>query len=318
MRRVWPAAALAWCALAGPPEAGAQSALALADSLLRSGDLFRAESLYYREAARRPRDPAIRLALGRYLAARGAWRVGAVLMEEARYFGGNADSVGRHLAPAYERLGDWKSLAGMRGSPLTRPERLRADWLARHAPDITGPDSAWIEWLSPERGLGSVLVIAGEDTIEADLDPRAKGLIVGPGMRGRRWLERFPPPGGATRGAAPVYVATRLAIGELTLSAVPAAIEGTGGRARLGLDVLERLAPGFDPFARRILLRRSGRVRDDTTAFAIPTLRLEEGLHVVLDRSLSPLDGDVVLPLLRGKVWTLDARRGEIRMASGS
>src|SRR5687767_1783308 len=132
--------ALALCAVSGAP-VHAQDALEFADSLLSSGQLFRAESLYYREAARRPRDPAARLALGRYLAGRGAWRVGAVLMEVARYFGGDADTIGRYLAPVYVALRDYKALSGLRGTPLGRPERLRAEHLARYPPTTTGPDS---------------------------------------------------------------------------------------------------------------------------------------------------------------------------------
>src|SRR5918992_5185085 len=88
----------------------AQGLLARADNLLRVGRMFAAETLYYYAVRRAPRDPVARLALGRYLAARGALRVGAVLMEEARYFGGNAKEIGAYLAPVYARLGDWKAL----------------------------------------------------------------------------------------------------------------------------------------------------------------------------------------------------------------
>src|SRR5687768_11679768 len=83
-----------------------QSELARADALLKAGRVEAAEALYYREARRRPRDPAARMALGRYLASRGATRIGAVLIEEARFFGANPAVAALHLAPIYARLGD--------------------------------------------------------------------------------------------------------------------------------------------------------------------------------------------------------------------
>src|ERR687893_510978 len=70
-----------------------------------------------------------RLALGRYLAARGALKVGAVLMEEARFFGGDAAAVAVSLAPIYARLGDFRALTSLPASPLGRAERARAEWL---------------------------------------------------------------------------------------------------------------------------------------------------------------------------------------------
>src|SRR5689334_21837989 len=85
--------------------------VARGDSLFRRGRVFAAESAYYDAAKQAPRDPAARLALGRYLAARGALRIGAVLMEEARFFAGDPKTVGAELAPVYARLGDYRSLA---------------------------------------------------------------------------------------------------------------------------------------------------------------------------------------------------------------
>ena len=75
---------------AGALPARAQRYVTRADSLLRQGRVFAAEELYYTAVRKAPRDPVARLALGRYLAARGALRPGAVLMEEARFFGGDA------------------------------------------------------------------------------------------------------------------------------------------------------------------------------------------------------------------------------------
>src|SRR5918992_1318186 len=109
-----------------------RSELARADALLRSGRVEAAEAIYYREARRRPRDPAVRLALGRYLASRGATRIGAVLIEEARFFGTNPAVAALHLAPLYARLGDYKARALLQPCrPARRPSppwRFALDW----------------------------------------------------------------------------------------------------------------------------------------------------------------------------------------------
>src|SRR5690242_539028 len=76
-----------------------------ADSLFASARVSAAESLYYAASSARPRDAVARAALGRYLASRGALRIGAVLLEEARQFGGDTASIARSLAPIYASLG---------------------------------------------------------------------------------------------------------------------------------------------------------------------------------------------------------------------
>src|SRR5205085_1403764 len=113
----------------------------IADSLLAMGRVASAESLYYAASSASPRDPAARAALGRYLAARGALRIGAVLLEEARVFGGDTASLARALVPVYGALGDYRALAALPLSPLSRPERARAEWLVTHAQTLEMEDS---------------------------------------------------------------------------------------------------------------------------------------------------------------------------------
>src|SRR5437870_2911921 len=79
--------------------ASAQWGVWSGDSLLAAGRLVSAESAYYATARANPRDPIARAALGRFLAARGATRVGAVLLEEARQFGGDSAAIARALLP---------------------------------------------------------------------------------------------------------------------------------------------------------------------------------------------------------------------------
>src|ERR1051325_8633618 len=72
-----------------------------ADSLLAAGNLVGAESSYYASVRVRPRDPQARRQLGRFLAERGALRVGAVLLEEARQFGADPATGARDLVPLH-------------------------------------------------------------------------------------------------------------------------------------------------------------------------------------------------------------------------
>src|SRR5205823_6745967 len=103
----------------------------LADSLLASGRVASAESLYYATSSARPRDAAARAALGRYLASRGALRIGAVLLEEARLFGGDTARIARALVPIYRSLGDWRSLAVLPKSPPSLAEGKRSGGSSR-------------------------------------------------------------------------------------------------------------------------------------------------------------------------------------------
>ncbi|TMG81156.1 MAG: hypothetical protein E6H78_17360, partial [Betaproteobacteria bacterium] len=101
--------AVAAVAVLGRP-ACAQWGVWPGDSLLASGRLAAAESVYYAAVRANPRDPIARTALGKFLAARGATRVGAVLLEEARFFGGDSLALARALVPLYQRLGDFAAI----------------------------------------------------------------------------------------------------------------------------------------------------------------------------------------------------------------
>ena len=286
-----------------------------ADSLLSQGYVYSAESLYYRAASQQPRNPTARLALGRYLAARGVLRVGAVLMEEALYFGGNADTISRHLGPVYAALGDWRTLATLRGTTLSFGERARAEWLMRNTPEVEGPDSAFVPYSPADSVLGSVTIIIGGDTLDATIDPRVQGLVVDSMFRRRRSVRRF-----ASRNERDwrnaSWVANTVQIGEMMLRNVPVRLEPTGHPtfARIGLDELGKLAPTFDQAAGRMLLRRLGRVRKPRTsapAEAIPTIAIRGTVWLIRDNQLLPIDGPAARALL-GSRWTLNPRQGEV------
>ncbi|HEY7877644.1 MAG TPA: hypothetical protein VIC55_05445, partial [Gemmatimonadaceae bacterium] len=301
------------CVASVPGSAQVREAVVIAhaDTLLIAGRVFAAESLYYDAVRWNSHNPAARLALGKYLAARGALKVGAVLMEEARFFGGDQAEVARALAPVYQRLGAYGALASLPGSPLPYAERARAEWLRDHPPTVAGPDSAWVSYhVSDSHLLGQVTLQIGADKVEAIIDARERGLVLDPVWMGRREVRRFASRGARGPGdAAGVVLAVRL--GAFTFTNVPARFERqrVRGTAVIGLDVLAALAPTFDPPADRMLLRRGGDVGSGMPGFRIPTLTTEAGVFVVKTETVFPIGHPDVQQYLRRARWTLDARR---------
>jgi hypothetical protein len=292
----------------------AQGVLSRADNLLRVGRMFAAETLYYYAVRRAPRDPEARLALGRYLAARGALRIGAVLMEEARYFGADPKKVAVYLAPVYAQLGDFRALAGLPNTPLHNAERSRAEWLRDHPPVIEGPDSASVHWTPSDTGaIGTVVLRIGAASVRATLDPRAHGLVLDTAwMRSKEtkvFASKFD---NDVRNAAGVTLG--VAIGDLTLRQVVTSFapQVSPTDAVIGVDVLMPLAPTVDAAARRILLRKNGRVDREMPGERVQTLLFGSGLWLIWEQSLIPLAGDDARRLLAGGPWTVDWRRGQL------
>ncbi|HET6700631.1 MAG TPA: hypothetical protein VFH14_02445 [Gemmatimonadaceae bacterium] len=292
----------------------AQGVLTRADNLLRVGRMFAAETLYYYAVRRAPRDPDARLALGRYLAARGAFRIGAVLMEEARYFGADPKKVAVYLAPVYAQLGDFRSLAGLPNTPLHNAERARAEWLRDNAPTVDGPDSVSVHWSPADTGaLGTVVLRIGQESVRATLDPLAHGLVLDTAwMRSkdtRVFASKFD---NDVRNAA--GVTHSVALGDLTVRRVLTSFapQASPTDAVVGLDVLMPLAPTIDAAARRIVLRKSGRVDRDMPGERVQSLLFGSGLWLVWEESMIPLAGADARRLLSGGPWTIDWRRGQV------
>jgi len=297
-----------------PRDAAAQRYVARADTLLRRGRVFAAETLYYYAVRRAPRDPGARLALGRYLAARGALRIGAVLMEEARFFGGDPKTIGTYLAPVYARLGDYKALSALPGSPLPYAERVRAEWLGQNPPVITGPDSAVVPLAPGDSGsLGEISIVIGGDTLQATIDPRVQGISLDTAWLRRKSVKRF----AATfdndwRNIG--GVALSVEVGPFTLTNAPTSFAATtdSRRARVGLDFLGQLAPTFDHAAGTLLLRRSGRIAGTVPGQHIPTLAYPGGLWLVARDGIWPLGGANARTTIGSRAFTLNAKRGEL------
>ena len=304
-------------AIFAAPPAHPQDLVAKADALLRAGRMFAAESLYYAAVRHSPRNPEARLALGQYLAARGAMRVGAVLMEEARFFGAGSARVAAQLAPVYARLGDYRALAWLPASPLSHAERARAAWLCDNPPAADGPESTTIPY-QPHDGktLGSIVLQLGVDSIVATIDPHASGLTLDTSWAHRIEIQRFAPERpGDSRSVIGVARAVRL--GELTLVNVPLrfASQRSTRSAIIGPDLLATFAPTVAPVTRTILLRKSGRISGGLSGQHIPTLTVHSGLWLARGGTLVPLAGPAALRLLRTGSWTIDSRRGEIVLA---
>jgi hypothetical protein len=316
-----PASARAQAAAAVPRN---QSQIARADALLKAGRVEAAEALYYREARRRPRDPAARLALGRYLASRGATRIGAVLIEEARFFGASPVVAALHLAPLYARLGDYKALALLPAAPLSAGERARAEWLAKNPPTTLGPDSLTVPLASADgdstASLGSVVLVIDGDSLVADVDPAARGLVLDTSRARMPSVRRFAGAPAAVQAGSPAMVAVvlRARLGTLAFTNLPASLEPLESprRARVGLDLLGRFSPTFRPADGRLVLRRSGRVARLLPGERVPLLVDPGAAWVVWQGRRESLGAAVVTRRLRAVRWTLDARRGEIVLQS--
>ncbi len=297
-----------------PRGAEAQRYVARADSLLRRGRVFAAETLYYYAVRRAPRDPAARLALGRYLAARGALRIGAVLMEEARFFGGDPKTVGTYLAPVYARLGDYKALSSLPGSPLPYAQRARAEWLGANLPSVEGPDSAMVPLVPADSGsLGEIELVIGGDTVRASIDPRVQGMSLDTTWLRRKSVKRF----AATfdndwRNVG--GVALSVGVGPFVLTNVPTGFAPSGDprRAKVGLDFIAQLAPTLNPVTHTITLRKSGRIDKLAPGERIPTLSYPGGLWLVQRDGVWPLGGSNATSTLGTHAFTLNARRGEL------
>ena len=284
----------------------------LPDSLLAGGQVAPAESLYFAYAASNPRDPIARAALGRYLGARGASRVGAVLLEEARFFGGNPRTVAIDLAPLYRALGDYRALVTLPASPLSMTERAQAAWLASHPPTLQMPDSLGVPYTPAGDGLGTLTIRVGGRALTATIDPRRSGIVIDAAASGDTSIRVF-----RVTDAAPITgVASVVRLGDLVLGNVPATIEPVGERrAVIGLDVLRPFAPTFDPMRKRIVLRRNGRIAPGAAGVHVPALFDDDDVRVLRGDHFTSMADAEVAASLRSRRWTLDARRGEVVLA---
>jgi hypothetical protein len=323
IRRIAIAAVACGCA-AAPLQAQYPSPR-IADSLLRRGDLQRAESLYYVGVRVRPRDPLARFDLAKYLAERGKPRVATALMEEAIQFGGDnwAQLVSPSLARIYLELGEYHSLVALSRSGLSRDERDRARWLDAHPSRTVAPDSEFVVgYTRPQtspRYLGSVPIRVNGRTVLALISPEFRGIAVSDTTTVAQKMRKFDSSVGHVAGAKGVEpaVADSIGVGRMTLTNVPVWVtpmvgKQTGVQAIIGLDVLSRFSPTFDPHAGRVTLR-TGRVERFPHAGSWHATRLTIDDFLMLRAGGWMTSGtDVMHNMLVDHRWSLDTRRGGI------
>ena len=297
------------CILAGrSTPARAQWGVWAGDSLLAAGRLASAESAYYAAARARPRDPMARAALGRYLAARGATRVGAVLLEEARFFGGDSATLARALVPLYERLGDFAAIDTLRPSVISPVEKRRARWLRDRPSTASFQDSIVLLTYRPAadgQGLGTVILRLGKTEVPAIIDARVSGLVVPRPMA--RELRTFGDDMGTTAA-----VAETIRLGGIVFSNIPATIDAPDTKARIGFDVLAPYSPGFDPRRGILTLRRATRRSTPAVGARIPALFDSNGVRLLVGDRWQPSTASMPAMLLATRAWMWDGRRGDI------
>jgi hypothetical protein len=299
-------------ALAAQERARVDVLLARADSLLAVGEVPRAEALYYAVSRQQTQHPDARAALGQYLASRGAFLVGATLLEEAIAFGGDTARLEARRAPMLQAAGDWAQVAAMRRGPLTGAERARAEWLAVHPPAQRGADSVTVAFFPSTSGsIGRFLLVIGRDTLATDVDAELDELVLGDHRAYAMLVELFGVAGG---GAATTGAVHRASIGELVLENLPARVDARLGaaRARMGLTMLAAFTPTIDAEAGVMTLRRAGATGPVAGRTRIPVIFTFPGVRVARRDRLVPLESPAGRALLATARWTLDLRRGEL------
>ena len=275
-----------------------------ADAALSRGRLDEAEAYLYEATRKAPRDPVTRAALGSFLAARGHLKAGAVLLEEARLFGGDRLAIDDRLGHVYQWLGTWDVPDGRAGAT---PFWARAAFLLKHPTVCSGRDSSAVR-LDPNElaGLGRIALEIGGTSLPADIDARIEGLVLPASSSAASSAERFGTQDGESLAA--VYA---LSIGTFSCRNVPARFEAVSV-ARIGLDVLAPMAPTFDVARRTLVLRAAP--TPTSAGEVIPLLLTFPGVKIV-PRTGQPavsIESAAGRAALRGAVWTFDLRRGSI------
>jgi hypothetical protein len=297
---------IAITATAGSAQSDQRLALTLAsaDSAMAAGQLATADSLYYAAVQSKPRDPAAREALGTYLGMRGASRVAAVLLEEARMFGGEPARIAAELSPLYRSLGDWRALLTLPASTMGSSERRRAAWLTDH-PTGSFSDASWIAFVGLPHGdtLARVAMRIGDRTVIGSILGTETGVVAGTRAAGEmaRMFGDKPPA---------VSVIDSLSVGSLKMINVPATVDGPADAASIGVTALAPLLPTFDYNQNRVKLER--RHVDPAPSRSLPLIRSRGKLLVLRDGQWIPIG--VLAESIAGQrgALTIDLRAGEV------
>lgn len=290
--------------LAAPAGAQSRRTVAAADSALAAGDIALADSLYYIGVRQRPRDPLVREALGRFLAAQGKTKVAIVLLEEARMFGGDPAQIGRQLAPLYAHIGEWRALLTLPGSPLTTAERRRAAWLAEHPFGVIG-DAGAAPLVGTPRGdtIARVAIRVGGRAAVAAIVGTDVGFVAGARIAGTA-ARRF-------GDDSTVIVFDSLTLGQTTFANVPATTGPLSSTMVIGAASLARHIVIVDYKRNRIALARTDFGAIESRR---PLIRDLLGLRV-LDRGRWMSLSDYAATVARSaKTLVIDVAAGEVRV----
>jgi len=274
-----------------------------ADAALTAGRLARAESLYFRAARLRPRDPEARRDLGNYLAARGALRVGAVLLEEARMFGGDPGEIARLILPYYEDLNDWRALLTLPSSSLTMTQRRRAAWLSENSFAVASEGGA-AHIIGTPRGdtIARVAVrVDGRAALAAIVSTDVRFMV---GSRLTSTAHHF--------GNDSATVAfDSITVGQTKFVNVPASTGATASSLAIGVAAPGRLVVQIDYARDRLVMTRT----DGGTADARYPLARFNGQLNVLDRGRWIPLGEFAASAARARsTLVIDFPSGEARM----
>ena len=133
-----------------------------ADVLLDAGLWPQAEEAYYAQSRIRPRSPAPRAALGRYLAMKGAVLPGTILIEEAMRFGLDS-TMGRALLKPWKSVLEWRAIATIHADSSVRVRPPRDSTALFQLP------------LPPRPAADGTPRTTYRDTVWADVVPRLIG-----------------------------------------------------------------------------------------------------------------------------------------------
>lgn len=277
-----------------------------ADVAISEGRLADAEQLLFDASAAAPHEPAARGALGMFLASRGRLKVGTVLLDEARQFGGDPAVIDPRLARIDAWLGDWTAIAALKHYAAAGPLRDRALWLVSHPPARGGDDSVTVA-LEPNEiaGLGRITLTVGGASVDVDIDPAVDGLVLPSNGAVTAGSQQF-----GMHDSVSVAVVYAVGIGALRLANVPARLSPTA-RATIGLDLLAPLMPTFDAAAHTLTLRQHA---TQSQGELLPIVLGFPGVSFVarLGQPLVAMESAAGRAALRGSRWTFDLRRGAI------
>jgi hypothetical protein len=277
-----------------------------ADVAISEGRLADAEKLLFDASFAAAHDPAARGALGMFLASRGRLKVGAVLLDEARQFGGDPAVIDPRLARIDTWLGDWAAIAALKHYAAAGPLHERALWLVHHPSAREGDDSVTVA-LEPNEiaGLGRITLAVGGENVDVDIDPTADGLVLPPNSAVTSASLQF-----GMHDTTSVAVVYAVGIGGMRLLNVPARLSPVA-RPTIGLDILAPLMPAFDVAAHSLTLRQHpAQLQGDL----LPIVLGFPGMSLVArpGQPLVSMESAAGRAALRGSRWTFDLHRGAI------